>query len=65
MCSRCLRSVDRNGDDFSLSLCDEPEDDDSSMLDALCNDSSIQHRTSFAMDVQVSLSTSRIFALVM
>lgn len=60
MCSRCLRSLDRNGDDFSLSLCDEPEDDDSSMLDALCNDSSpaAQHRSSFTMDVQVSLNRS-------
>lgn len=65
MCSRCLRNVDRSGDDFSLSLCDEPEDDDSSMLDALCNDSSTQHRTSFAMEVQVSNTVSfLVYALV-
>lgn len=57
MCSRCLRNVDRSGDDFSLILGDEPEDDDSSMLDAIYNDSSTQHRSSFAMDVQVSYIT--------
>ncbi|KAI4461198.1 centrocortin family member [Holotrichia oblita] len=46
LCSRCLRTV--NGDDMSLSACD---DDDSSMFEAL-NERS-QHRSSFSMDVQV------------
>lgn len=44
MCARCLRNVDA-----SSSI---PEDDDSSMLEALMNES--QYRSSFYMEVQVS-----------
>ncbi|XP_017774882.1 PREDICTED: cerebellar degeneration-related protein 2-like [Nicrophorus vespilloides] len=55
LCSKCLRNVDPR-DDMSLSLCDDREDDDSSMLDALADVS--QHRSSFTMDVQEYAKTS-------
>ncbi|KAK5645572.1 hypothetical protein RI129_006872 [Pyrocoelia pectoralis] len=51
LCRRCLRMMDssRTGDNLSC-LGDEPEDDDSSVFEALMNDS--QYRSSFTMDIQ-------------
>ncbi|KRT85231.1 hypothetical protein AMK59_2071, partial [Oryctes borbonicus] len=46
LCSRCLRTV--NGDDMSLSTCD---DDDSSIFEAITD--RCQFRSSFSMEVQV------------
>ncbi|KAB0795582.1 hypothetical protein PPYR_12421 [Photinus pyralis] len=51
LCRRCLRTMDsqRTGDNLSC-LGDEAEDDDSSVFEALINDS--QYRSSFTMDIQ-------------
>ncbi|KAF5292600.1 hypothetical protein FQA39_LY13933 [Lamprigera yunnana] len=58
LCSRCLRTIDspRTGDNMSC-LGDDPEDDDTSMLEALIHNS--QHRTSFTMEVQDILKSPR------